>query len=214
MYYDAIGSYESYYPDNSSIYDTYGDDIEFENRIPDGGKSVYARLYLYMFGYVEDPDHPDYDLGKLPGVDMKFYVNDIPVGVSSPSTHGEPSDATKENWTYATFAYEVLTSFEAGDRLEAVASFNGTGLDAYAVSGMGLVVAYEDDDGVLTRYYIGADGDIIMAKNDAWFTGFEYDDCTRDVIFNGVDAPQLANATLIAVLAPYAFFTPLTNYSG
>ena len=90
-------------------------------------------------------------------------------------------------------------------------------MDEYAVSGMGLFMAYNDGDGLSTKYYIGEGGDIIMAKNKGTSsgpTGFEYDECTSTVEFNDVDYPQLANATLITVLSEYAFHTPITNYKG
>ena len=209
MYYDATDRYLSSIKD----FDTYP--ATFENRIPQGGKSVFARLYLYMEGWEEDPDQDYYKLGKLPQVvDMEFNVNGQPVEIIGPSTYEEFPDATRENYTYATYAYNVLTSFEAGDSLKAVALFDGNGA-IYGAPEMGLLVAYGDDDGVLTKYYYGEEGDIIMAKNNVFHTGFEYDDCTRRVIFNDVDDYEMANTSLITALAFYeSYGAPITNYSG
>ena len=207
-YYDASGWSETNPP-------TYGP-VTFENNIPADATPVYARLYLYLWGRNEDPDHPHYFLGKLPEVtDMEFIVSgdSSSVGSSVPPISKEFPDASSANYTYATYAYNIpqsiLSTIDASDSLKAKATFNGTGVDLYAVSGMGLFVAYNDSNGLLTNYYIGEGGDIIMATNDAYPTGFKYEECTSNVEFNGVDYPQLANATLITVLSEYEFNPPI-----
>ncbi len=216
VYFDASGPQRTY--NASGSYQT-----TFENRIPVGATPVYARLYLYLWGREEDPDHANYFLGKLPEVDdMEFIVSEHPpesVGSSVSPISEEFPDATRDNYTYATYAYDIpqsiLNTTGANDSLEARASFNGTGVDfLYGVAGMGLFVAYNDGDGLLTEYYTGEGGDIIMAKNNAWPTGFEYDECTSIVEFKGVEDPQLANATLITVLSQYQYYPPIDDYYG
>ncbi|MBL7118153.1 MAG: DUF3344 domain-containing protein, partial [Candidatus Syntrophoarchaeum sp.] len=215
VYYDASGSYQSY--NGSGSYPP----TTFDNRLPDGATPVRARLYLYMWGRKEDPEHANYFLGKLPNVvNMEFIVseNSHSVGKFTSPISKEFPDATRNNYTYATYAYDIqpsiLNTIDANDSLKARVSFdNGTGVEFYAVSGMGLFVAYKDySNGLLTKYYIGEGGDIIMARNNIYPTGFEYGNCTSNVNFDDVEDPQLANATLITVLSEYTFHTPIEPY--
>ena len=192
MYFDASGDYMV---DSDLIGDTYN--TTFDNRIPVGATSDVVYLYLYIWGFEEDPDR--HKLGKLPKVEMTFGG----LQLDNPANYSEFPDATEFNYTYAAFAYTVTEEFYANDSLKAVVKFNGTGVKQYAVAGMGLVVAYTDDDGLRTRYYVGVDGDIIMAKNAEDHTGFKYKDCTKRIIFEDIYNPELANATLITVLAQY-----------
>ena len=196
MYYDIGNSYYDavYYfdPDEDYI-------INFENEVPDGATVELARLYLYLWGVEET-----WDPGKLPVVEMYFNDNLIPTAVSP---YEEYPGATGNNYTYATFCYDVSDYVHPGSDLQARAVFTKTAANmVYAKSGMGLIVVYTKTDAPLMRYYIGEGGDVIMAKNTNPFftTGFEYADCTRRVEFNGVEYAHLANATLLTVLAPYS----------
>jgi subtilase family serine protease len=183
--------------------------VNFENNIPAGAAVNLARLYLYMWGHTDDPEHPGFYLAELPEIEM--YFNDDPVSVDR--SYEDIPDATSNNWSYMTLGYNV--NAQPNSVLRARAVFNKTdNTMGYGISGMGLVVVYGKEDAPLIRYYIAEGGDVIMAKNDVHPTGFEYGDCTSVIEFNGVESPNLANATLITVLAPYAFYKPYEGDKG
>ncbi len=212
VFYDASGSLQTY-SNPSGNYST-----TFDNKLPKGATPVHARLYLYLMGWKEDPEHPGgyYKLGELPKITATTF-NSEPVTLTL--VDKEFPDATHENYTYATYACNIpsniLSTIDANASLEVNVIFDGTGVKHYEVPAMGLFVAYNDySNGLLTKYYIGEGGDVIMAKNEVYPTGFEYDECTSRVEFNGVDDPQLANATLITVLAYYNFYEPIEKYNG
>ncbi|MCD6203994.1 MAG: DUF3344 domain-containing protein, partial [Methanophagales archaeon] len=197
VFFDASGPYSGLLNGSSSY------SCDFENKLPKDATPTYARLYLYMWGWKEDPDHPGgyYKLGELPKITNATF-NTKPVHLEPVGT--EFPDATHENYTYATYACDIpsniLNTIDSNVSLKAEVTLNGT---HYAVSGMGLFVAYRYDKGLYTKYYIGEGGDIIMAKNEEHPTGFEYDECTSPVNFDNVEDYKLANATLITVLSEY-----------
>ena len=204
MYYEIRGTSNTIYGESYSYPTTFYD-------IPNGVE--FARLYLYIWG-CEDHVGGKWDPGKLPDVEVYFNNNHDPEPEAA--RYEEYPGATSFNLTYATIGYVVEDSdVQTGGTLEVRADFtNTTDAMPYEMSGMGLVVVYHDADAPLMKYYIGEGGDVIMAKNNAYKTGFEYSDCTREVIFNGIMYPELANATLITVLAPYNFYDPIETYKG
>ena len=141
-----------------------------------------------------------------------MYFNGNPV--SEVARYVEAPDATTGgNYTYATICYNVHFNHDDALNVEAVLNKTADKM-VYAISGMGLVVVYNDNDAPLMRYYIGEGGDVIMAKNKEFHTSFKYEDCTRKVNFNGVIDPHLANATLLTVLTEWAAEKPCDEAGG
>jgi subtilase family serine protease len=174
--------------------------VNFENKIPEGATVELARLYLYVWGHADDLNHTGYDLAKLPNIKMNFNGNPKnPV-----ASYEDIPDATCKNWSYTTLCYDVSDYAHPSSELEAMANFTKTDdTMRYGIPGMGLIVVYRKEGAPLIRYYIAEGGDIIMAKNEDYPTGFDYRECTSKIKFDGVADAHLANATLLTVLAPY-----------
>jgi len=191
MYYDIKGSFGPQVDRNYTYNTTFSVPSNIE----------FARLYLYVWGYYKESEK---EFGKLPNIKVYFNNNFNPA--SEVSRYEEFPDATWNNYTYATICYDVKRFIGSG-KLSVRAEFTKTTDNMhYEMTGMGLIVVYRDENAPLMKYYIGEGGDIIMAKNGVYRTGFDYEDCTRGAIFSNVRYPRLANATLITVLSPYMYY--------
>jgi hypothetical protein len=177
--------------------------VDFNINLSQNAEIVVARLYLYVWGDKRHPDFPNFLLACQPDVFVEF--NDITVVPEV--TYEDTSGATAENYTYTTYCYNVKPACD-GVNWRAEAHFTRNEPMRFGVNGMALLVVYRDNDALLTSYWIGEGGDVIMAKNMIFFTGFEFDECKRECVFEGVSDAQKANASLLTVLAPYITYNP------
>ncbi|MFV9677849.1 MAG: DUF3344 domain-containing protein, partial [Methanosarcinales archaeon] len=184
------------YTANSSVYSHV-----FNPKLSQNAEVVLARLYMYVWGDKADPKHPGFSIGCLPEVELTF--NDK--GIPNPTIYADTSGATGDNFTYATYCYDVRSAYDGKDG-RVKADFTRKEPMRFGVNGMALLVVYEDSNSVLTSYWIGEGSDVLMAKNMKFSTGFEFDECTRKCMFEGMADAQKANASLLTVLAPYTSY--------
>jgi len=152
-----------------------------------------------------DPKHPGFRIGCQPEVSMRF--NGELVGAV---TYKDTSGATRENYTYTTYCYDVKPACD-GENWRAEAHFTRKEEMRFGVNGMALLVVYKDSDAFLTSYWIGEGSDVIMAKNMKFPNGFEFNQCKRKCEFECVSEAQKANASLLTVLAPYTTYSPYSS---
>ena len=188
-------------------------------RDPVGNATLkFIRLYVYP-DWAYYTDAKGHKMAFLPNeTQLEVTFNDYPhpLNISRPTSFTpEPNDpvqpadipdATSFNASYATYCYDVpVKYYKRGE--DNYATANRKNLPEgykYGIGGMALLVVYDDKDAPLTKYWISeADRDVIMAKNKGHNTGFEFDNCTRKIIFNDVKDAQWANATLKTVLVSY-----------
>jgi len=177
----------------------------------------FIRLYVYP-DWAYYTDAKSHKMAFLPNeTQLVVTFNGHPLNLRRPTSFtpkpndpDQPADipdATSFNVSYATYCYDVpVEYYKRGEDNYATAYRKNLpeGYE-YEIRGMALLVVYDDKDAPLTKYWISeADRDAIMAKNKKEFdTGFEFDDCTREIIFNDVKDAQWANATLKTVLVSY-----------
>ena len=159
-------------------------DVKFTG-IPSGVNITLARLYVYWV-WSED---------SSPGVAMAF--NDVGV---SPKKYSENPTATKYNKWYGTYAYDVTDIAKSGGNNEAKAT-----IDEGVLSGMLLLVVYEDESKPLVEYWITEGAELMMAKNDQYPTGLEFDQCIANASFVGiVNETKVSKAELLTVIPSLA----------
>ncbi|KAF5431259.1 Serine protease [Candidatus Methanophagaceae archaeon] len=197
--YEPYCSYVCPVPDSTESYDY---SHVFDPKLPQNAEVVLARLYMYVWGDKADLEHRGFRIGCLPEVTLTF--NEKEKEIPNPTIYEDTTGASAQNYTYATYCYDV-TSVCDGKNWHAEADFTRKESMRFGVNGMALIVVYKDSNSVLTSYWIGEGSDVLMAKNLKYPTGFEFDECTRKCIFEGIDA-QKANASLLTVLAPYTSY--------
>jgi hypothetical protein len=189
-------------PDTAKSYDDYSHVFSINN-LPQNADIEFARLYLYIWGDKPDPKHGGFRIGCLPEVKMKFNG----VEIKNPEPYEDTSGATAMNYTYATYCYDVTSACDKKN-WGAKAQFTREEPMRFGVNGMALLVVYRDTESILTSYWIGEGSDVLMAKNMKFPTGFEFEECTRNCVFEGIgegDAEK-ANASLLTVLTPYTSY--------
>jgi len=191
----------------------------FGNPIPEGATVKSATLYVYP-DYAHWPNKPP---NEVPW--MAFLPNETQLkvtfnGNSPPNPTGftpeannpkEPvdiPDATEYNASYATYYYDVTSYYndtEGANNWAKAVRLEYPDTDyRYGIAGMALLIVYNYEDAPLMRYWVATDRDLIYAKTDSSeSTGFEYDECTRKVAFEGITDAHLANASLKTVLVSY-----------
>jgi len=176
----------------------------FDDTIPANATVRYARLYVYP-EWAHYIDEKGYMMGFLPN-ETQLSVRFNGVMIKNPVIYSDIPGATAWNASYATYCYNVTIYYNHSEGANNKATAERKNLPEkhqYGIAGMALLVVYEDEDAPLIRYWVGEDRDVMLAKNKNYPTGFEYDECTREVIFNGVSDSHLANATLKTVLVVY-----------
>ncbi|MFZ2071321.1 MAG: CARDB domain-containing protein [Halobacteriota archaeon] len=192
---------------------------DFGNPIPEDATVRYARLYVYPDWAHWPNKNPRVEpwMAFLPDntqLKVTFNGNELSNPIFTPEANNPDQpvdipDATEWNATYATYYYyDVMAYYNntpgvinqaVAERLE----YPQTDY-RYGIAGMALLIVYNDPNASLMRYWVGDDRDLIYAKEDSReSTGFEYDECTRKVKFEGVTDALLANATLKTVLVSY-----------
>ncbi|KAF5428014.1 Serine protease [Candidatus Methanophagaceae archaeon] len=196
--YDPYCKYVCPDPNTANSYDY---SHVFDINLPQSAEVVLARLYMYVWSDKADPKHPGFRMGWLPEVELTFGDKVIP----NPNIYADTTGASAENYTYATYCYDVTSAYD-GTSGHAKAYFTRKEPMRFGVNGMALIVVYRDSNSVLTSYWIGEGSDVLMAKNMKFPTGFEFEECTRKCMFEGMADAQKANASLLTVLAPYTSY--------
>jgi hypothetical protein len=180
--------------------------VNFEDVIPENieGKDIkLARLYLYwtwskVFSINESKNVP------VPAeVNVKFNNG----WISEDRRYLDYPHATAQDVAWGTYAYEIPSGAVKPDNLVIVDKtpfkdkyesdpyyFNPY---ACGIFGVGLLVIYESDDGVLTNYWINEGGDVIYG--DANNLG-EKDMFTTTVFEGKVEDKDMTNATLWTIV--------------
>ncbi|KAF5429893.1 Serine protease [Candidatus Methanophagaceae archaeon] len=197
--YDQYCSYVCPAPDTAN---SYVSAHVFNPKLPQNAEVVLARLYMYVWGDKANREHPGFRMGWLPEVELKFNGEEIP----NPNIYADTTGASAMNYTYATYCYDVTNPARDKNNWHAEADFTRKEPMRFGVNGMALLVVYRDSNSVLTSYWIGKGSDVLMAKNLKFPTGFEFEECTRKCMFDGMADAQKANASILTVLAPYTTY--------
>jgi hypothetical protein len=196
---------------------------DFGNPIPKNATVIDARLYVYLDWAHWPCTQPRKEPWRafLPDetqLEVSFngiMLNNPQLSTPVPNDPTQPvdiPDATEWNVTYATYYYDIdidtalYNGIEDANNWAKAERLQYPDTDyRYGISGMALLIVYEDPDAPLTRYWVAEDLDSIYAKIDSHeSTGFEYEECTRKVQFEGaITDPHLANVTLKTVLVSY-----------
>ena len=183
--------YEGAFP---IIEDTYR--VQWNIPIPEDASIRIARLYLYW----------GYTMGYTQPTEFKVRFNDHPVeqdpGYPVYSDYPIEEDvAYGFNYAYGVYGYDVKDYVTGIDEATVkICDLHGA---AYTcIAGMGLLIIYESDDGIFTKYWINEGADVLgCGGSDTGFSPLLPDDCTTEVVFKGdADSDGLSNATLITVV--------------
>jgi hypothetical protein len=179
--------------------------VDFEDVIPENikGKDIkLARLYLY------------WTWSKVYSINESRFVP-VPVEVNVKFNDGWITEdrryldyphATDFDVAWGTYTYEISSEAVKSDNLVIVdrSPFrNKYESDPYycypqqfGIYGVGLLVIYESDDGVLTNYWINEGGDVIYEGANA----LDIEDMATTAVFEGkVEDEDMTNATLWTV---------------
>lgn len=170
--------------------------VTFDDAIP--AKVKLARLYLY----VDTGSDPGYKNALPIEVDMKFNGH----GVQTDRKYTDISVASDWNVTYGLYCYDVTSYVDSEKKNVAVATKISPKFGNYyffGIAAIGLLVVTEDNDAILTKYWINEGIDTVMAKNKNHDTGLPFKDCTVLAEFDDVEQEDLeaVNATLMAILS-------------
>jgi subtilase family serine protease len=189
------GNPKQWYQGEFGSGDTY--EMKWNTLPPADAKIKIARLYLYWgwtergFGYTTPPTE----------FNVKFNNHLLPQEPAHPDYSDYPIEEGinyRYNYAYGVYCYDVKDYFTGSDEAT-VTIDNLYGAHSTCIAGMSLVIVYESDEGVLTRYWINEGADVLGCASD--FSSLLPDDCTTEVVFEGeVDTDGLSNATLITVV--------------
>jgi subtilase family serine protease len=187
--------------------------VTFDDAIP--AKVKLARLYLY----VDTGSDPSRKIALPIEVDMKF--NDHMVQTDREYT--DISIASHWNVTYGLYCYDITPYVDIEKENVAVATKISPQFGDYyyfGIAAIGLLVVTEDDDAILTKYWINEGIDTVMAMNGNFETGLPFEDCTVLAEFDDVEHEDLdsVNATLMSILSLVGnnkeFLYPAANGEG
>ena len=174
--------------------DTYG--TEWNILLPADASIETARLYLY-WGFAEGYTQPiafnvkfnDHLLAQDPAYPE---YSDYPI---------EEGTAYGYNYAYGVYCYDVR-DYVTGSDESTVTIRDLHGAAKTCIAGMSLVIVYESDEGILTKYWINEGADVLGAGGSGLrFSPLLPDECTTEVVFEGdADSDGLSNATLITVV--------------
>ncbi|HJH26597.1 MAG TPA: hypothetical protein C5S37_07430 [Methanophagales archaeon] len=192
-------------------------EVHFNDVYPEGASPVFARLYLYwVWSYLcEDFNNkccepsPPLDPTSGPSdidIDVKFN-NGPSLGAPYKGGYYESPHASDFDVAWGAYAYPISSYVPRNNTVNITKKYpycnytDEMGINhtmyTFAIYGAGLLVAYNDSNGVLTDYWINEGADVLYA------TASELDvmDLFTTVIFNGsVENINLANATLWTVV--------------
>ncbi|MGB7531783.1 MAG: CARDB domain-containing protein [Halobacteriota archaeon] len=156
--------------------------------IPGTANITVARLYLYWLTWKKH---------VTPAVDMAFNGEQV-----SGIEYHDDTLATAFKSRYGTFVYDVTEqvggALDGGGNLEATASGIGSGV---CLTGMLLLIVYEDESKPLIEYWINEGAVVMMAKNTDFSNGLEFEQCIVNASFEGdVNVTKVGKAELLTVL--------------
>jgi len=174
------------------------DDIEF------------ARIFVYWFAYHSESGRGIPDLAD---VDVAFNGH----ALSKAGNYSDNPCATLNDYGYGLYSYDVTNHITGGGN--DVATVKNNNADAYATMGVhaiGLLVAYDDGKGPLTKYWVNEGADIMMAANDRYPTGLPSGDCVTTASFKGVERndTENVNAALLTILGMHSAYSPDDLFSN
>ena len=186
----------------TSPYEVHFTDVN----IPVGAEIKNAWLYLY---WVWSSD-------SSPDVDMLF--NDVPV--SCDRSYDDETIATTYDCWYGTYVYDVTaivndTVSQGGSYYdyEAIAEKH----DYAGLSGMLLLIVYEDEREPLIKYWINEGAEVMRAENGATSTGstgLPFDRCIANASFEGVtNLTRVSDARLLTVLPSWTTYPAASLFS-
>ena len=180
--------------------------VNFEDVIPENinEKDIkLARLYLY-WTWAKAYSINESKFVPVP-IEVNLKFNDITI--SEDRRYLDYPHATDFDVAWGTYTYKIPSDAVKSDNSVVVDKSlfrNKYESDPYyhypypfGIFGVGLLVVYEDDDGVLTNYWINEGGDVIFEGANA--LGIE--DMVTTAVFKGkVEDEDMANATLWTVV--------------
>ncbi len=190
---DGEGDPEQWYQGFFRKGDTYK--AKWNISLPANANIKIARLYLY-WGFTKGYTQP---------TEFKLKFNDNEYSLAQDPAYPHYSDypieeGIEEKYNYASgvYCYDVKDHFTGIDEAT-VTVHNLHGAEYTCIAGASLVIVYESDSGVLTKYWINEGADLLGCGSD--FSSLEPDDCTTEVFFNGdIDFDRLSNASLTTVV--------------
>jgi hypothetical protein len=163
--------------------------------LPADANIKIARLYLY-WGFTKGYTQP---------TEFKLKFNDNEYSLAQDPPYPKYSDypieegiEDKHNYASGVYCYDVKNDITGND--EATVTIHNLHGAAYTcIAGTSLVIVYESDSGVLTKYWINEGADLLGCGCN--FSSLEPDDCTTEVSFLGdVDFDRLGNASLTTIV--------------
>ena len=159
----------------------------FDDTIPANATVRHARLCVYP-DWAHYIDEKGYMMGFLPN-ETQLSVRFNGVMIKNPVIYSDIPGATAWNASYATYCYNVTIYYNHSEGANNKATAERKNLPEnhqYGIAGMALLVMYEDEDSPLIRYWVGEDRDVMLAKNKMFPTGFDYEECTREALYDDV----------------------------
>ena len=191
---DGKGDPDQWYQGNFQNGNTYK--TKWNISLPADANIKIARLYLY-WGFTKGYTQPtefnlkfnDYSPTQSPGYPD---YSDYPI---------EEGIEKRNNYASGVYCYDVKDYITGSDEAT-VTIRNLHGASYTCIAGMSIVIIYESDSGVLTKYWINEGADLLAARGGGtFFSSLSPDECTTKVFFDGgVDFDGLSNATLITVV--------------
>jgi subtilase family serine protease len=165
-------------------------------------KVEFARLYLY----VDTGSDPTRKIALPIEADMEFNGHKLQTGRRY--TDISVGSGTW-NVTYGLYCYDVTSYVNTEQKNVAVAtriSPKENGNYYFSIAGIGLLIVEEDDDAILTKYWVNEGIDVVMAKNRDHPTGLPFGDCIVSAEFDGVEREDLdgVNATFMTILSLFS----------
>lgn len=168
--------------------------VNFDDVIP--AKVKFARLYLY----VDTGSNQGRTVALPIEVGMEFNGRKVQTG----RRYTDISVASGWNVTYGLYCYDVTNYIEKENMAVATRiSPIYNGYYYFGIAAIGLLIVGEDDDAILTKYWVNEGIDVMMAKNWRFPTGLSFGDCIVSAEFVDVEPGDLdgVNATFMAILS-------------
>lgn len=167
--------------------DTYT--VDFEIELPEQAAVGFARLYIYWtWSYIEAD-------GTYPDMKVSFAEKEINPDQMFTDRKGTPP----YDYPSGTYCYDVTDHIGSGGMYTAVVENAATDFKKFCMSGVGLLIVYNDPDGNEIEYWIKEGCDIIYADEESNITSEE---ATTTLIFEGdVHPDDVESAILTTVVA-------------
>ena len=159
-------------------------DVNFETSLPDDSGIELARLYVYWSWSYSGNE------GVMPGLETTFQDSLLVSDKEYTDRKGEGS----YDYPSGTYAYDVTSLVSGNGQYLATVKNTGDG-QSFAVTGMGLLLVYEDG-GQEIEYWIGEGSDMIYAKDiDQNYT-------ITKALFGGLDDLENIDTSTLTTVVP------------